>query len=305
MNVRPSARLLLYQPQQLLPADVVNGLGQPVRARPDTARSSADAWLSRTIRRAVLCAWSSRLPAPCGAGPRPGAGLWPGSPNPSACGTASAARGRACVRSPAGTGDSGSPGHPSDGQAGQPEVDAHLPVARGQRHRLALCHERSVVPAVRLTDHRDRRRYRRQIPRPLHPDVPDLGDIQPLPVQREPVAGQADGLAPVLATRFRMPDLRPLPVAAERAEPVLVCAARVLACLHQCDRGDLPEPRPLRDELASVITRRCTSASLIFFPAAYASSRTRRQSLYTTRAQPNTRPAPAAARGTGRGDTGT
>ena len=41
--------------------------------------------------------------------------------------------------------------------------------------------------------------------------------------------------------------------------------------------------------MASVITRRCTSVSEIFCPAAYASSRTRRQSLYTTRAHPNAR----------------
>jgi len=40
--------------------------------------------------------------------------------------------------------------------------------------------------------------------------------------------------------------------------------------------------------LASVITRRCTSVSLAFSPAAWQASRSRGQSLYTTRAQPNT-----------------
>ena len=41
--------------------------------------------------------------------------------------------------------------------------------------------------------------------------------------------------------------------------------------------------------LARVMTRRCTSVSEIFSPDAWQASRSRRQSLYTTRAHPNAR----------------
>ena len=41
--------------------------------------------------------------------------------------------------------------------------------------------------------------------------------------------------------------------------------------------------------LAAVMTRLCTSVSLIFSPAAWQASRSCRQSLYTTRAHPNVR----------------
>ena len=64
------------------------------------------------------------------------------------------------------------------------------------------------------------------------------------------------------------------------------------ASWHACTSGtDATSPSHARSgvTLASVITRRCTSVSLILFPAAWQASRSRRQSLYTTRAQPNAR----------------
>src|SRR5437763_17976 len=83
----------------------------------------------------------------------------------------------------------------------QPEINADLAIAGGQRRGLALDNERGVVAIVRLADHRDRRRDRRQIPGPLNLEFPDLRYIQPLPVQREPVAGEPDGLTAPLTLR--------------------------------------------------------------------------------------------------------
>jgi hypothetical protein len=133
-----------------------------------------------------------------------------------------------------------------DNQRVQAQVDPYFPIAEGQRHGLAFHHERSVIPAVRLADYRDRGRDGRQVPGPLNLDVPDLGHVQPLAVQREPVAGEPDGLPATLAAGFRVPDLRPLPPALKRVEPVPIRAPRVLARLDEGDCRDFSEPGPFR-----------------------------------------------------------
>ena len=74
------------------------------------------------------------------------------------------------------------------------------------------------------------------------------------------------------------------------------------ASWHACTSGTEPtSPSHTRSgvSLASVITRRCTTVPEIFSPPAYAWSRSRRQSLYTTRAQPNTRARACCCPGTG------
>jgi hypothetical protein len=106
-----------------------------------------------------------------------------------------------------------------------------------------------VIPAVRLSDHRDRRWDGRQAAGPFGLDVAYLGHVQPLPVQGESIAGEPDRLSAVLAAGLRVTNLRPLAAALERVEPVLVRLTRVLACLHQRDRGCLRKPFPFRGEL--------------------------------------------------------
>ena len=85
------------------------------------------------------------------------------------------------------------------GQRAEPEVHANVAFARRQRCCGDLHHERGVIPAVRLPDHGDTGRDRRQRPGPANLQVPYLRHIQPVPVQGEPVAGEPDRLPVILA----------------------------------------------------------------------------------------------------------
>ena len=167
-----SARLLLDQPQELRPAGVVDGPGQPGTGQPGHGACPRRRPLGcRGPAAAPSCARGrAGLPAPCGARPRPGAGPWPGWRSLSACGTAPAAPGPAGVPSPAGTADCAITS-PSEVTArlAQADIDAHLTITGGERRGLAFHHERGVVPAVRLPDHRDRRRLRTAAPGTTRP----------------------------------------------------------------------------------------------------------------------------------------
>ena len=134
------------------------------------------------------------------------------------------------------------------GEPVQAEIHPDLPYGGRQRGGVAVDDERHVVPAVGLPDHRARRRDRRQRPRPLHAQVPDLGHIHPpVAAHSEPVASEPHRLPVVaLGPEPRVPDPTALPLARQRVEPVAVSAARVLARLHQGHRRDLTQPLALR-----------------------------------------------------------
>ena len=192
------------------------------------------------------------------------------------------------------------------GQHVEPEVHANVAFARRQRHRGGLHHERGVVPAVRLADHGDTGRDRWQRPGPADRQVPHLRHVQPVPVQGEPVAGEADRLPVILpGPEPGVADRAALPFPRQRIKPVPVRAPRVLARLHQRHRRDLTQPHPPRGQLgqrdhpplhhgvADLLPARVT-------PPAVAGSRCTPPGHSRTPA-----PGPAAAPATDRSGTGT
>ena len=90
-------------------------------------------------------------------------------------------------------------------------------------------------------------RQGRQRAGPANLQVPYLRHVQPVPAEREPVAGQPDRLPVILpGPEPRVPGLAALPLPGQRIKPVPVRAARVPARLHQCHRRNLTQPGPLR-----------------------------------------------------------
>ncbi len=109
------------------------------------------------------------------------------------------------------------------------------PGAYGQRLRSVAM----PTPTIRLPDHGAARRRGRQRPRPLDPQVPDLGHIHaPVRAEREAVAGEPHRLPPVLTgPKARRTDPAALAALCEGSEPVAVSPAGVLARLHQQPPG--------------------------------------------------------------------
>ncbi len=133
------------------------------------------------------------------------------------------------------------------GVGGQPEVDPHLGVQGGQVLRFDVHDEAGVVPAGRVQDHRHGRRVGGQCPRPLHPYVTDLGEVQlPVAPDAESVTGEPKGLPVVpLGLEPGQPHLPPGPLAGHGVEEVPVRRVQISQGLDQRIDTDRREPRPL------------------------------------------------------------
>ena len=170
-----------------------------------------------------------------------------------------------------------------------PRSIADLAVADRQRRGRAFHHERGVVPAVRFlitvtddgTDGRSRD----------HSTLmsPTFATYSRSPCRANPLRVSRTDWRPCLRRGVGCLIFGPLRRPASESNQFLYARR---ASWHACTSAtDATSPSQARSgvSLASVITRRCTSVSEIFSPAAWQASRSRRQSLYTTRAQPNTR----------------
>src|SRR5918994_3724072 len=106
------------------------------------------------------------------------------------------------------------------GERDQAKIDSGGARHRWQRGRVAFDHKRGIVAAVRLPDDRDAGRCRGQLAGPAHPNLADLGYIQPGPAEREAVTGEPDRLAAVLAPEPWAPDPATAALARDGVQPV-------------------------------------------------------------------------------------